>query len=122
MRFSVFYYSLCMHIIFYLLRYFLPFIVNTYFCPIHFLPSLFRYEGKDDLYDRAHQNADWGGGGLVSNLRDMCKFMRSLAIVKPKAVSNTPSFFNDLNTLKAMISNRVNTGDDGMYYLTHSYS
>lgn len=37
-----------------------------------------RFERNEDLYDELRQSADWAGGGLVSNSRDLQKFMHGL--------------------------------------------
>jgi D-alanyl-D-alanine carboxypeptidase len=37
-----------------------------------------RYEGRDDLWDVPRQSADWAGGGLVSDARDLSDFSVAL--------------------------------------------
>lgn len=34
-----------------------------------------RYEGREDLTDKRRQAADWAGGGLVSNTKDLNRFL-----------------------------------------------
>ncbi len=46
--------------------------------PVSLRRESHRFERSDDLYGELRQSADWAGGGLVSNTRDLQKFMHAL--------------------------------------------
>jgi CubicO group peptidase (beta-lactamase class C family) len=59
-------------------------------------PLAHRYEGTLDLHLQARQSAGFGGGGLVSSLDDLARFMRALArgelLEKPSTREEMMSF------------------------------
>lgn len=65
-----------------------------------------RFEYREDLYRKPRQSADWAGGGLVSNVEDLQKFMRALFQGR---------LFVDASTLDAM-KRWQNTGIPGVTY------
>jgi len=82
-----------------------------------------RYEGSEDLFNVPRQSADWGGGGLISNVTDMAKMMRAI-FVKPyyDAVLSRPSthsrlnFFESLQPVLELLERIEPTGDEDVYY------
>lgn len=69
-------------------------------------PPSHRFERRDDLANRNHQSADWGGGGLVSTTDDLARFLRGLA---------SGRLFRRAATLETMLD-AIPTGTRGVGY------
>ncbi len=66
-----------------------------------------RFEGKEDLFGKPRQSADWAGGGLVSTTADLEKFFLAL---------RSGAVFDDPATSRMLTDDWTPTGDEDVSY------